>query len=153
MQTKLFNDVEQITLVPNTVNTLTIDNNEERKANFHNVHISGSIIGDHADADNFARGWICLFCIEQTQFAVPATMTSTVLENMQGQVILAKPWITFSGVTYNGAADVFRWDIALGKTSRSCQKGGRLIVKVYSDASSVKDIILQQHIDTNITQA
>ncbi len=153
MQTKLFSAVEQTTLVPNTANTITITNDEERKANFHNIHWSGTIIGDHAGADNFARGYITLMCIESSGAPVPGAITAAILEANQGYIILAKEYLVFSGATYNGAADVFKWDIPLGKISRTCMKQGRLIGKIESSTSSVKDIQVQQLLDCNITQA
>jgi len=153
MQTKLFVETQQTTLVPNSVNTITLSNDEERKANFHNIHWSGTIIGDHADPDNFARGHIVLFCIDQLGVATPTTMNVAILEQRQGQIILAQPFLVFSGATYNGVADTFKWQIPLGKISRTCPKDGRIEAKIYLDTSAVKDVQVQQLLSSNITQA
>jgi len=153
MQTKLFEQIERAGLNIGTRSPITVTNAEDRKANFHNMHWSGRVIGDATGSNGFSSGYLVLFCIMQQQLTPPTTISSAVLDDFQGNIILAKQWFTFSGATYTGGADFFDWDFDLGKVSRTCPKEGRIIANVYNDTGSVKNATVTHDFSYNITQA
>jgi len=153
VQTKLFRRTERQVLASAAKDTLTITNDEERKANFHNIHWSGRVFSNNAETDAYGSGYLVLMCIEQQQTVIPAVVDDVILEKMQGQIILAKQWFTFGGLTTMTAASLYDFNFDLGKISRNCSKEGRLIAAVYVDSGSPNAVVLTHDLTCNITQA
>jgi len=154
MQTKLFLATERQGLVPGTINSLVATNSEERKANFHNMHWSGRVLGDEDGATvGFSSGWIAMFCYPSENIPLETSLDRVKLDASQGNVVLAKQWMVVTKAAYEGDGRVFDWDIPLGKISRTCPKEGRIVCQVHNDTGSVKDILVTQTFSYNITQA
>jgi len=152
VQTKLFAGAERAGLAAGARNIATITNDEQRKGNFHNIHAKGRIFSDVVLADHYDSGFVAVLCVDNTDYAIPVTMTPSILEDMQGIVVAAEQWSTFSGATArDGAATFYPFDFYI-KASRTCPMKGRLLLVIWNDSASDL-VIVTDLISTNITQA
>jgi len=121
-------------VLPNPgVNSLVIENTENREENFHGIRFSGRIIVDDTVA-GFIDGFITLMCIPNDQIAIPAIQSEAVLNDSNSFIIAVRPWMCVNpaaGTTENNEyGSVVDFDFGDIRTSRSCMKGGKIVGQV-----------------------
>ncbi len=144
-QTKRYERSNEVTIAAGgTPDVLTIQNNSERRANFHGIRYQGRIKIDNASADNESHGLILLTC-EPGGYGTltEANVDSgSDLETRSEVIIAVQPWSVFGGSTSLVGGDTFfdfHFDIG---TSRTCSKGSKIVGYVFNMAESAKSVIL-----------
>jgi len=138
MQTKSYESVELQALPAVTgINNLTIQNDEQRKENFHGIRFKGRIIMDGVNAPQFGKGFITLMCIPAEIASVPAITSDVVLNDAQYWIIASEIWSMRADTTTVLAryGAIYDFDMIIG-TSRTCNKGGRIVAQVTNESAS-----------------
>ena len=144
MQTRRWESNEAATLGNATPLNLVINQDENRRSNFHGIRAKGRIKVDEATANNAAKGFVTLMCIDQQDVAIPNIDNSADLEDHQGWIVASEVWRIYGGsTTPAGGYTFFDFDWVI-KTSRTCPKGGRLILQVFNDSGIAKNVIVTQ---------
>ena len=117
------------------VDSITIENGEASKMNFHGIRYKGRIQQDRLASVNFASGFISLMCIPNEQITVPTLLTETDLNDSNSFIIAVEPWSTHRGNDSNneGFASTYDFEIT-PKTSRSCMRGGRIVGQITNNS-------------------
>jgi len=145
MQTKSYQNQERQTLAANTQLNLTIENTENRKENFHGIRAKGRINSDDT-AVGFSSGFIVVMCLPTSASPTPVFASDTVMDDNNEFIIAVEPFqvhnSTAAGNVNDDFGSCYDFDIVLGKTSRTCSRGGQIVLQIHNDAGSVNSIIV-----------
>jgi len=144
MQTKRYEQQRESTLAAGAVLEATIQNDSERRANFHGIRFQGRLRADNASADNESHGYIILTCEPGGYPALTEAQvdSSSDLETRSEIIIAIIPWAIFGGSTNPvGTGTLWDWSLDI-KTSRTCSKGSKLVGYVISLNESAKSTIV-----------
>ncbi len=139
MQTKSYKNQERQALAANTQLNLTIQNDEQRRENFHGIRFKGRIISDDVTS-GFSSGFITVMCLPTSGITVPIIASDTILDDQNEFIIASEPFMVLSvgasGENQNRYGGVYDFDIVLDRTSRTCSKGGRITCQIHNDSGS-----------------
>jgi len=138
MQQKEFEvSIRQAVPATTGVDSITIENGESSKMNFHGIRYKGRIIQDILSSAQFGSGFISLMCIPNEQITLPTLLTEADLNDSNSFIIAVEAWQTHTrpstGEDTSGYSKVYDFDIA-PKTSRSCMRGGRIVGQITNNA-------------------
>ncbi len=144
MQNKSFRNLERQVVIANGQGTLTMQNDSERRENFHGIRAKGRIIIDDTN-DGFSSGFITVLCLPQSDMAVPVISDSATMEGVNEMIVAIEPFMVqmpaAGGLAPTQTGGVHDFDIVL-QTSRTCSRGGRIVLQVHNDSGSINSIIL-----------
>ena len=150
-QTKSYRNIERQVIPIAGVNNQTIQNLSERKENFHGIRFKGRIISDDL-VEGFSSGFITLMCLPTAAEAVPIVDQASKLDDINEYVIAAEPWMILNpGAGTKDNAHTFSgydFDIVITGTSRTCNRGGRIIAQVHNDGTSVNLVVVNSLLST-----
>ncbi len=144
MQQKEYEAIFRQVIPPAGKVDLTIENTGLSKLNFHGIRAQGRIQMDMAEPlDQYGSGFATLMCIPNDQITIPTLLTEADL-NDSNSFIVAIEVIQMAQQDVGQALNLAfgqTWDFRYApKTSRSCMKGGKLVLQV-SNNSPTADFV------------
>ena len=144
MQTKNYENLERQVVPANGQGTISFQNVEKRKENFHGIRFKGRIIVDDANL-GLSSGFIYLLCLPTSAQPTPIMTSSALMDDNNAFLIAIEPFMVLNenaGGNVNAQfGSVHDWNFEI-RTSRTCNEGGRIVAVVHNDSSSTNSIIV-----------
>ncbi len=144
MQSKRYAISRESTVASGGIDTITIQNDTKRRANYHGIRWSGRLRADNASADNEAHGFFVLLCRSAAFASLGEANYDTAdnLEDQSGIIMIISPWSVFGGSTNPvGVGTTWDWNFEM-RTSRTCSANDLISAKIVSLAESAKSVVV-----------